>query len=59
MAVEIIPPDGKDVKRLTYRYANGVVMHHGGLPGYNFGVVFVGADGKACSRLPSSQRLAA
>ena len=46
--VEIIPPDGKDVKRLTYKYANGVVMCHGGLPGYNFGVVFVGANGKVC-----------
>ncbi len=46
--VEIIPPDGKDIKRLTYQYANGVVMHHGGLEGYPFGVVFVGAKGKVC-----------
>ncbi len=46
--VEIIPPNGKDVKRLTYRYANGVVMYHGGLQGYNFGVVFVGTKGKIC-----------
>jgi predicted dehydrogenase len=46
--VEILPPDGKDIKRLTYKYANGVVMYHGGLDGYNFGVVFVGTDGKVC-----------
>jgi predicted dehydrogenase len=44
--VEILPPDGKEVKRLTYKYANGVVMYHGGLQGYNFGVVFVGTKGK-------------
>lgn len=46
--VEIIPPDGKDVKRLTYKYASGVTMYHGGLEGYNFGVVFVGENGKVC-----------
>ena len=28
--VEIIPPDGKDVKLLTYRYANGMSMYHKG-----------------------------
>jgi len=41
--VEIIPPDGQDVELLTYRYANGVTMYHGG--GGN-GVVFHGSDGK-------------
>ncbi len=46
--VEIIPPDGKEVKKLTYKYANGTVMYHGGLEGYGFGVVFVGANGKVC-----------
>lgn len=46
--VEIIPPNGRDVKRLTFRYANGVLMYHGGLEGYNFGVVFVGTRGKVC-----------
>ena len=46
--VEITPPDGKDVKRLTYRYANGTVMYHGGLKDYGFGVVFVGSKGKVC-----------
>jgi len=28
--VEVIPPDGKENKYLTYRYANGVNLHHGG-----------------------------
>ncbi|MBC8874907.1 MAG: Gfo/Idh/MocA family oxidoreductase [Planctomycetes bacterium] len=28
--VEIIPPDGKDVKMLTYVYADGMKMYHGG-----------------------------
>jgi predicted dehydrogenase len=42
--VEIVPPDGKDVKWLTYRYANGVVLHHGG--GNNADVTFIGSDGK-------------
>jgi len=28
--VEIIPPDGKDVEHLTFRYANGLRMYHGG-----------------------------
>jgi predicted dehydrogenase len=46
--VEIIPPDGKDVKHLIYKYANGVVLHHGGLQGYGYGVVFVGEKGKIC-----------
>jgi len=47
--VEILPPDGKDVKRLTYKYASGVVMYHGALPGYDIGVTFVGTDGKVCA----------
>jgi predicted dehydrogenase len=46
--IEILPPDGKDIKRLTYKYANGVTMYHGGLEGYGFGVVFVGEKGKIC-----------
>jgi len=41
--VEILPPDGKDVERLTYKYASGVVVYHGG--GGN-GVVFHGTEGK-------------
>jgi predicted dehydrogenase len=43
--VEIIPPDGRDVKRLTYRYANGTVMYHGGAQG-GAGVDFIGTEGR-------------
>jgi predicted dehydrogenase len=46
--VEITPPDGKDVKKLAYTYANGAVLYHGGLQGYPYGVVFVGENGKVC-----------
>jgi len=42
--VEIIPPDGKDVDRLTYIYANGVKVYHGG--GGGGGVVFFGTEGR-------------
>jgi predicted dehydrogenase len=45
--VEIIPPATRQ-ERLTYKYENGVVMYHGSLQGYNFGVVFVGDKGKLC-----------
>ena len=41
--VEIHPPDGKDYPRLTYKYANGVVMQHGG---GRSGVDFVGTEGR-------------
>ena len=41
--VEVIPPGG-GLKRLTYRYANGVVMYHGGGRGCA-GVEFIGPDG--------------
>jgi len=41
--VEITPPDGKNVKRLTYKYANGVVMYHGG---GRSGVDFIGTEGR-------------
>jgi predicted dehydrogenase len=40
--VEVHPPDGKDYASLTYKYANGVVMFHGGANG----VLFTGTDGK-------------
>ena len=43
--VEITPPDGGDVQRLTYRYANGVYMYHGGARG-QAGVEFVGTEGR-------------
>ena len=38
--VEIIPPDGKDVKYLTYRFANGFLMCRN--PGQKEGLVVVG-----------------
>jgi len=40
---EVYPPDGKDVARLTYKYANGTIMYRGG--GGN-GVLFTGEHGK-------------
>ena len=42
---EIIPPNGGDVKRLTYKYANGVTMYHGGATG-RAGVEFIGTEGR-------------
>ena len=49
--VEIIPPDGKDVKMLTFRYANGAILESGqggwgsgGRPGAL--VVFKGTKGE-------------
>lgn len=43
--VEIVPPDGGANARLTYKYANGVVMYHGGGPD-NAGITFVGDRGR-------------
>ena len=43
--VEIIPPDGKDVKQLTFIYANGVPVYHTGRMG-TWAVVFHGSEGK-------------
>jgi len=40
--VEIIPPDGKDTKVLTYKYANGVTMVRDSANG----VLFTGTKGK-------------
>jgi predicted dehydrogenase len=42
--VEITPPDGRAVRRLTFRYANGVRMYRGGGPKRG-SVQFVGTDG--------------
>lgn len=49
--VEVIPPNGKDVKVLTYRYANGVIATRDTDRTYREspdgnGVVFVGTKGK-------------
>lgn len=41
--VEVLPPDGKDIPLLTYRYANGVSVYHGG---GGRGVVFHGTEGE-------------
>jgi predicted dehydrogenase len=49
--VEVIPPNGRDVHTLTYRYANGVVMTRDPErmrreSGFGNGVLFVGTEGK-------------
>jgi len=46
--VEIIPPDGKEHKLLTYRFANGLRMYHGGTDN----ITYVGTEG----RLPGKHR---
>ena len=43
--VKIIPPDGKDFKVLTYRYASGTVMTRDGISRPFPGVRFTGTDG--------------
>jgi len=42
--VEIIPPDGKEHKMLTYRYANGAVLYNGTGP-KGAAIEFTGTDG--------------
>ena len=42
--VEIIPPDGKEFKRLTYIFANGIRIYHGG--GWGGILSFRGTDGE-------------
>jgi len=46
--VEIVPPDGKDYKRLTFRYANDVIMTNGPFRtnGRAWVVLFTGTKGK-------------
>jgi predicted dehydrogenase len=47
--VEVIPPDGKDIKALTYKYANGIIMtRQGSYEGHGNvnGILFVGANGR-------------
>ncbi len=43
--VEIYPPDGGEYERLTYKYATGVTMYHGGATG-RAGVEFIGPGGR-------------
>lgn len=40
--VEVLPPNGKDVERMTFLYANGIPMYHGG----EADCVFHGTKGK-------------
>lgn len=42
--VEIIPPNGKDVKNLTYVFENGVRIYHGG--GWGGILTFKGSEGE-------------
>lgn len=42
--VEILPPDGKEIKRLTFVFANGVRIYHGG--GESGVLTFKGTKGK-------------
>ncbi|HUV66602.1 MAG TPA: Gfo/Idh/MocA family oxidoreductase [Sedimentisphaerales bacterium] len=44
--VEIIPPDGKDYKVLTYKYANGTMMTRDKIGKEVPGVLFTGTEGK-------------
>jgi len=46
--VEVIPPDGKDVTLLTYKFANGIVFHHKG--GWTGNICFRGSDGEIPER---------
>jgi hypothetical protein len=39
---DIIPPDGKDHKYLTYKFPNGLVMYHGG----SSNITYKGTDGE-------------
>jgi hypothetical protein len=47
--VEIIPPDGEDVELLTFRYANGMRMYHGGTSN----ITYKGTD----AELPGTPRM--
>jgi len=46
--VEVIPPDGKDHERLTYVFANGVRIYHGG--GWGGRLSFRGTAGEVPAR---------
>ena len=52
--VEIIPPDGKDVKNLTYVFENGVKIYHGG--GWGGILTFKGTEGEIGERGDRSGR---
>jgi len=42
--VEVHPPDGAEFERLTFKYANGTLMTHGGAQTAG-GIDFIGTDG--------------
>ncbi len=46
--IEIIPPNGKDVKNLTYIFENGVKIYHGG--GWGGILTFKGTEGEIGER---------
>ena len=48
LPVEVIPPNGKEHKRLTFRYANGVRMYLGGA--WDGPMGFKGTDGEVPAR---------
>jgi len=52
--VEIIPPDGKDYEQLTYKFANGVRIYHGG--GWGGILSFKGTEGECPKRDNPKQR---
>jgi len=43
--LEITPPNGRDIARLTYRYANGVILEHSGIFD-RVGTEFIGTEGR-------------
>jgi len=52
--VEIIPPDGKDVKHLTYVFASGIRIYHGG--GWGGILSFRGTEGEIPPREKGKRR---
>ncbi len=44
--VEVSPPNGRDIRWLTYRYANGTIMTHES-PQAQQGVAYIGSEGQA------------
>ena len=54
--VKITPPNGKDVERLTYEFANGIRIYHGG--GWGGLLSFRGTQGEAPSRGPKARKTA-
>jgi len=52
--VKVTPPDGKDVERLTYEFANGVKIYHGG--GWGGILSFRGTEGELPDRADKRKR---